>query len=245
MSIRKNILLISLLVAVCVPTGLISSVPSQDSPRKKTVMGGNLDCPGRLPAKEIDLCKPIGAEMSSTAHQTLAQKEIELRKRDRTNIWSPEHKDVVLSVHNSDQIAWKCSDKSRAFQIVKIERILHKLDPDDLQGKALPSPPNGSPFCNTFNVSHVGRDPKMAQAPGTTLYSGPPVEGAIGHCYKYSYIVGNWDAGKNTFKGSVQEFDPHVIVTGPDPAGKYRPGHGDLQPNACTFGNRIAPRNPN
>ena len=42
MSIQKNILVVCLLVAVCLPAGLINPVERQNSHREKTVMGGRV-----------------------------------------------------------------------------------------------------------------------------------------------------------------------------------------------------------
>src|SRR5205085_2533267 len=77
--------------------------------------------------------------------------------------------------------------------------------------------PAGFPFCDGLKkfAGDPTHPPKLLSA-GTTLYSGPPVDSAIG-CYKYTFKVGG------------QLKDPHIIITDP-PGYQARQSHGQGQP---------------
>src|SRR5437016_4451181 len=134
MNIRKNIRAVCLLVALCLPAGLISPLQSQNSPPKKAAPPNTVapviePCPipkGNLLLPVIDVCKPI---IKRAGPRLNVKKEIELRKRNDTSAWLPDHEDYTLRA-SQDQVAWTCNVNGKSFQILKIEGI---LDPDNKQ----------------------------------------------------------------------------------------------------------------
>src|SRR5437016_2885826 len=130
MNIRKNIRAVCLLVAVCLPPGLVSPLQSKNGPPKKAAPPNTVapviePCPipnGNLLLPVIDVCKSIG-NISATQSQASAETQIELRKRGPVSIWLAPHKDYTLRA-TQDQVAWTCKG-GKSFQILKIQGILN------------------------------------------------------------------------------------------------------------------------
>ncbi len=131
------------------------------------------------------------------------------------------HDDIRLSYDKKEQIIWTC--KNKGFQITQIQRVW-----DGCDDRSIPDMP--------FDLKRYAFDPttgysylRAPQNPGAQLYSGPPVGGAVGHTYKFSFIIAS-DTPPGV-RGSKSPdppvlwagklYDPHIIVTGPgDPTGR-------------------------
>ncbi|HWZ46273.1 MAG TPA: hypothetical protein VNW97_22565 [Candidatus Saccharimonadales bacterium] len=244
------------LVAAVHAQDKLKQTPAAESRNIKTLPGPVGGCPGAvvqgLPVKELQkpdpqsnapqACRkavvPRCVNLCDLAVQMLPQEKqgrqmTFLTLKHKREISVPGHVDLRLSVPKGEEVVWYCKfsrprpvaekkaifnftpGESLSFAIIDIEEVEAESHEHD---RKLETPEN--PFCTDF-LDH----PQTGE-----LHSGVPRNGAVGHTYKYSFVIG---AGRfyppvpanpatrpptpaipPHFSERNSHVDPHLIVTG-------------------------------
>lgn len=194
-------------VVVCLIAGLISPLHSQVKPKPKITIPPGKELPVSVCPKGIkcvDLCA-LAAQLSAKDQP----KPIRLEGL-KENFSLADHDDISLSYDMKEQVVWTCSNQT--FAIIGFQEVWqpgYAKNPSALPLPIFPfAPPQ--PYLN------------VVKQPGFLLCSGPPVIAAVGHRFKYTFLLGGTQGPDTTIFGG-HKFDPHIIVTGGD--GSRENGH--------------------
>jgi len=191
-------------VLVCLVTGLISPLGSQDNAK--------VALPNPPPVAKVvtvDLCAL--ADQMGTKDQSKPRIQLEGPKDHKFSLAA--HDDFSLRV--GDQIAWTCSTKK--FVITKIQKV---WKPDVATNCA---PPDSAkfPFGST-KAPYLG----VVQPAGSQLLSGVALPTAVNQWYAFEFRL---IAGPKIAVHDSPAIDPHFIVTGDPGTG----GKGDGTHHPC------------